>query len=68
MLEWFTPQGIYYSCGAFVGAEEGAWVRVKIGPYSGDLGKVVSVDYNADTARVKVRSPHAVFEMPLSCC
>ncbi|BDA45194.1 Transcription elongation factor SPT5 [Coccomyxa sp. Obi] len=34
--------------------EEGAWVRVKIGPYSGDLGKVVSVDYNADTAHVKV--------------
>ena len=29
-------------------------MRVKIGPYSGDLGKVVSVDYNADTAHVKV--------------
>ncbi len=41
----------------FVSAEEGAWVRVKIGPYSGDLGKVVSVDYNSDSARVKVVPP-----------
>ncbi len=30
-------------------------MRVKIGPYSSDLGKVVSVDYNADTAHVKVK-------------
>ena len=54
--------GIWETHGGVLGAEEGAWVRVKIGPYSGDLGKVVSVDYNSDTARVKVLPLHSPFQ------